>query len=115
MKRHRLDLVSAFFGIVFLGLGLTILGGNGSVSLRYLTVLGPILLVALGIVLVAAAIRRPRPAVQQAQAAAEPPASYSYASYTAPLERSAAHGGEAPEEGSASDEDLVPFDPDDET
>lgn len=86
MKAHRLDLLSGFFGIIFLSLGVTILAGRGEVSLRYLSVLGPVLVVAFGLVLVAAALRRQPKSPPPAE---EPRPSYSYASATAPLQHPA--------------------------
>jgi hypothetical protein len=59
VQRHRIDLVSAFFRLLFAGAGVAILAGSRGVSLHYLSVLGPLVIVAFGLVLVAATLRRP--------------------------------------------------------
>lgn len=101
MKPHRLDLISAFFGIVFLGLGVAILADRGSVSAHYLAVLGPVLAVAFGLVLVASAVHRrhpaqpaPQPDPQPVPPGGEPRRPYSSPTGTAPLEALAAQSAE---------------------
>lgn len=113
MKPHRLDLISAFFGIVFLGLGVAILAGRGSVSAHYLAVLGPVLAVAFGLVLVASAVRHqrptqpaPQPASQPVPPGEEPRPPSSSPTYTAPLEAVAGQSAEG-----TSDDEAPPPDP----
>jgi hypothetical protein len=53
MERHRLDLVSAFFGLLFPGLGITILTAGTGLSARHLSVFGPVALIAFGLILLA--------------------------------------------------------------
>lgn len=58
MRRHDLDLLSFLFGLLFAGVGLVLLGGSplrASVSLAWV---GPVVAIALGILVVIAA--RPR-------------------------------------------------------
>lgn len=58
MRRHDFDLLSFFFGLLFSGVGLVLLGGSlarDSVSLAWV---GPVVAIGLGILVVIAA--RPR-------------------------------------------------------
>jgi hypothetical protein len=58
MARHPADLLSLFFGLLFAAIGLVLLsGGYGALSLAWV---GPLVAVALGVVLVLAA-RSARP------------------------------------------------------
>lgn len=53
MTRHSADLLSLFFGLLFAAIGLVLLsGGAGALSLAWV---GPLVAVALGVVLVLAA------------------------------------------------------------
>jgi len=59
MRRHGFDLLSFLFGLLFVGVGLMLLGGipaRGSVSLGWI---GPSVAIGLGVLVVIAA--RPRP------------------------------------------------------
>lgn len=71
MQRHRLDLVSAFFGIVFTGLGLALIWGPRTLRLRGMGVLVPLLAVAFGVILLATT-RRGEPRGHSDPAAATP-------------------------------------------
>lgn len=83
MKRHPFDLISAFFGAVFATLGVLLLARHG-LEPRHLAVVGPALVIAAGVALLASVLRSSRrgeggtpdawPAIDYPQEGAEAPA-----------------------------------------
>lgn len=70
MQRHPADLASLFFGLLFAAIGLVLLsGGSGALSLGWV---GPVVALALGIVLVLAA-RSSRAQAADPTSGGEPP------------------------------------------
>jgi hypothetical protein len=60
MERHHTDLLSLAFGILFAALGLaTVLGGIELLSLAWM---GPLLVIALGAIVIVSARPSPKPA-----------------------------------------------------
>ncbi len=63
MHRHPADLLSLFFGLLFASVGLVLLsGGSGALSLAWV---GPLVALALGVLLVFAARSSRGPVVEQ--------------------------------------------------
>ena len=61
MKRHPFDLISAFFGAVFATMGILLLARHG-LEPRHLEVVGPALVIAAGVALLASVVRASRTA-----------------------------------------------------
>jgi hypothetical protein len=58
MRRHTVDWISLLFGIVFAGLGALLLSGSNAADIR-LEWLWPLVVIALGVAIAAAARSRP--------------------------------------------------------
>jgi hypothetical protein len=69
MKRHRLDPVSLLCGLVFAGLGLSLLTGALSPSTRHLDLVWPAAVVVLGLALLASGRDRREPVGAPSEAA----------------------------------------------
>lgn len=60
MKRHRLNIISFFFGILFVGLGVTGALGNEDIALLEARWVWPVLLVAAGVAIIGFTVRPPQ-------------------------------------------------------
>lgn len=58
MKRHRLDMVSLFFGFIFVGLAVTGAFGDEDITLLEARWVWPVLLVVAGLAIVAVSLQR---------------------------------------------------------
>lgn len=72
MKRHSFDLFSAFFGVVFATFGILLLSGRHGLEPRHLAVVGPVVVVAAGVALLASVLRAALPRRPAAEGYAYP-------------------------------------------
>ncbi|HEU5001482.1 MAG TPA: hypothetical protein VFW71_01720 [Actinomycetota bacterium] len=70
MKRHPFDLFSGFFGALFAVLGILLLSGPHGLQPGHLAVVGPAVVIAAGVALLASVVRgfRSRPGTPDAYA-----------------------------------------------